>query len=173
MPLIRVPLRNNINVKYAIAFGKSSNEYIVSIKYPPEKIKAFISKMTGFALGSIFSKKPQARQTRGVCLMIFPCGYLWFFLSNFGRKKILFFRQKLSFSKVPREMRLREIKLNYNPRSGTVRGAKIKTKKKGNLRKGSLSIITEQKYNLPITICINLSVLNIIKLIENARIFYI
>ena len=65
MPLIRVPLRNNINVKYAIAFGKSSNEYILSIKYPPEKIKAFISKMTGFALGSIFSKKPQARQTRG------------------------------------------------------------------------------------------------------------
>lgn len=173
MPLIRVPLRNNINVKYAIAFGKSSNEYILSIKYPPEKIKAFISKMTGFALGSIFSKKPQARQTRGSASWFFPADIYGFFVQFWSKKKFFFFRQKLYCSTVPREMRLREIKLNYNPRSGTVRGAKIKTKKKGNLRKGSLSIITEQKYNLPITICINLSVLNIIKLIENARIFYI
>lgn len=145
MPLIRVPLRNNINVKYAIAFGKSSNEYILSIKYPPEKIKAFISKMTGFALGSIFSKKPQARQTRGSASWFFPADIYGFFCPILVEKKFFFFRQKLYCSTVPREMRLRKIKLNYNPRSGTVRGAKIKTKKKGNLRKGSLSIITETK----------------------------
>lgn len=144
MPLIRVPLRNNINVKYAIAFGKSSNEYILSIKYPPEKIKAFISKMTGFALGSIFSKKPQARQTRGSASWFFPADIYGFFCPILVEKKFFFFAKNCT-STVPREMRLREIKLNYNPRSGTVRGAKIKTKKKGNLRKGSLSIITETK----------------------------
>lgn len=145
MPLIRVPLRNNINVKYAIAFGKSSNEYILSIKYPPEKIKAFISKMTGFALGSIFSKKPQARQTRGSASWFFPADIYGFFCPILVEKKILFFSPKIVLFNSSAGNEAREIKLNYNPRSGTVRGAKIKTKKKGNLRKGSLSIITETK----------------------------
>ena len=95
MPLIRVPLRNNINVKYAIAFGKSSNEYILSIKYPPKKIKAFISKMTGFALGSIFSKKPQARQTRGSASWFFPADIYGFFCPILVEKKILFFSPKI------------------------------------------------------------------------------